>query len=92
MVNTNIIAAELKKMLETGVTLLEDQEMGDKDTQVVKVPPFAMQKNRPNLPVLGPLVYNSLTNKQKASRQAWHVEMETQYVRDFAKLVEVCTE
>ncbi len=85
--NTNIIAAELKNMLETGVTLLEDQEMGDKSTPVVKVHPFAMQKNLPNLPGLDPLVYNNLTNKQKALMRACHVEMETQYVKDFARLV-----
>jgi hypothetical protein len=91
-VNTNTIAAELKKILEIGIQLLEDQEMGDNDTWIAKVPPFAMRKNLPKRPGLDPTIYNSHTNRQWALRRAWHVEMEKQHVRDFACLVKVYKE
>lgn len=89
-VSTARIAEELKKMLRMGINLLADQGMEDGEAPTLMLPPFALRKNLPNLPGLDPKVYNHLTQRQKQSRRAWHLEMETHHVATFSKLIEVC--
>ena len=50
-VNAPMVAAELRKLLETGVALLAEV-MGDDELQVTSVPPFALRKNLPKLPMV----------------------------------------
>ncbi len=92
LVSSTIISAELRKILEMGIKLINETEMGEDESPVVAVPPFALRKALPNLPGLDPAVYNQLTNKQKASRRVWHVEMESHHVSTFGRLVEICKE
>ena len=64
-VNANMVAAELKKLLETGVTLLAEV-MGDDELPVTCVPPFALRKNLPKLPGVDVSTeYRGLQDKQK---------------------------
>lgn len=79
LVNANIVAAaELKKLLEIGVSLLS-VGMGDDEIPITSVPPFALRKNLLKLPGVDVgTEYRGLSNKQKQTRRAWHVEMEVQ--------------
>ena len=89
-VNANIVAEELKKLLETGVSLLAEG-MGDDETPITSVPPFALRKNLPKLPGVDVAVeYKGLSNRQKQTRRAWHVEMEVHHIQTFERLLEVC--
>ena len=89
-VNASMVAAELKKLLETGVALLAEV-MGDDELPILCVPPFALRKNLPKLPGVDVATeYRGLQNKQKQSRRAWHVEMELQHIQSFERLIEIC--
>jgi hypothetical protein len=87
LVNTSMIAAELKKLLDMGITLLEEV-LGDDEIRITSVPPFALRKNLPKLQGVDVAAseYNRLKAKQKQTRRAWHVEMETQYIKTFERL------
>ena len=89
-VNANIVTEELKKLLEIGVTLLAEG-MGDDEIPITSVPPFALRKNLPKLPGVDVATeYRGLSNRQKQTRRAWHVEMEVHHIQTFERLVEVC--
>ena len=65
--------------------------MGDNEIPVTSVPPFALRKNLPKLPGVDVATdYKRLNNKQKQSRRAWHVEMESHHIQSFDRLLEVC--
>ena len=90
LVNAQIVTAELKRLLETGVALLAEG-MGDDEIPITSVPPFALRKNLPKLPGVNVAEeYRGLTNRQKQTRRAWHVEMEVQYIQSFERILDVC--
>jgi hypothetical protein len=72
-----IIKDELRRMLEIIIDFLTENVMEDDVVPIVALPPFALWKNLPNLPGLDPAEYSNLTQKQKAARQAWHLEMKS---------------
>jgi hypothetical protein len=86
-----IILAEICRLMEEGVKLLVEEVMGDKRVILV-APPFAFWKLLPKLPSQDPSEYSGLTPRQVATRRAWHLEMETQHVSEFAKMIEKCKE
>jgi hypothetical protein len=89
-VNASMVAAELRKLLETGVALLAEV-MGDDELPVTSVPPFALRKNLSKLPgVIVATEYKGLSNKHRQTRRVWHVEMEVHQVQTFERLLEVC--
>ncbi len=85
------ILAEFRLLMEEGVKLLVEEAMGD-ERVIQAVPPFAFQKLFPKLPGQDPLEYSGLTPRHAATRRAWYLEMETQHVSVFAKVIEKCKE
>jgi hypothetical protein len=85
--SVHAILAEICRLMEEGVKLLVEEVMGDKPVIPV-VPPFAFWKSLPILPGQDPSEYSGLTSQQAATRRAWHLEMETQHVSEFAKVIE----
>jgi hypothetical protein len=77
--------------MEESVKLLMEEVMGDEPV-IPAVPPFAFWKSLPKLLGQDPSEYSGLTPRQVATRRAWHLEMETQHVSEFAKVIEKCKE
>jgi hypothetical protein len=89
-VNAPMVAAKLRKLLETGVALLAEV-IGDDELPVTSVPPFALRKNLPKLPGVDVATeYKGLSNKQRQTRRVWHVEMDVHHIQMFEQLLEVC--
>ena len=82
------LMAEFKKVLEEAMKLLEEEAISDGVVLGLALPPFAFRKSLPRLPGLNPADYAGLSTKQAVARKAWHIEMETQHVPLFARLVE----
>ncbi len=82
------LMAEFRKILEEAMKLLEEEAMLDGEFICTVLPPFAFRKSLPKLPGLDPADYAGLSSKQSDMRKAWHVEMESQHVPLFARLIE----
>jgi hypothetical protein len=87
-VSVHTLMAEFKRVLEEAMKLLEEEATSEDEVLVMVLPPFAFRKSMPRLPGLDPADYAGLTTKQAATRKAWHIEMETQHVPMFARLIE----
>jgi len=84
------VMAEFRRMMEEAIKMLNDEAMVDDQEKIVAVPPFAFRKSLPKLPGLNPEEYAGLKPQQAATRRAWHVELETQHVETFNRLIEQC--
>jgi hypothetical protein len=91
-VSVHTLVAELCKLMEEAMRMLEEEVMVDGVPVVQAIPLFAFQKSLPKLPGLDPDEYSSLTARQSSTRRAWHVKMETQHVATFTRLFEKCKE
>ena len=91
-ISVHTIMAEFKKMMEEAITLVEEDAMVDDQERITALPPFAFRKSLPKLPGMDPEEYSGLKPKQAATRRAWHIEMETQHVKTFFRLIERCKE
>ena len=80
------------KLISAGVAVAAFHFMLNSLRCVTSVlPPFALMKNLPKPQGVDVAVdYKHLNNKQKQSRGAWHVEMESQHIQYFDRLLEVC--
>jgi hypothetical protein len=89
-ISVHTIMAEFKRMMEEAIKLLEDEAMVDDQARITRVPPFAFRKSLPKLPGSDPEEYAGLKPRQAANRRAWHLEMETQHLETFNRLIEQC--
>jgi hypothetical protein len=85
------ILAEFCQLMEEGVKLLVEEVMGDEPVTLA-VPPFAFRKSLPKLSGQDSSEYSGLIPWQVATRRAWHLEMATQHVSEFARVIEKCKE
>ena len=88
-ISVHTIMAEFKRMMEEAIKMLEEEAMGDEE-RIAFVPPFAFRKSLPKLPGSDPEEYAGLKPRQAANRRAWHLEMETQHLDKFVRLIEQC--
>ena len=92
-VAVQMLMEEFKRILEEAMKLLEEEALQDGVVMFnTTIPPFAFRKSQPKLPGLDPADYAGLSAKQSDARRAWHVEMESQNVDLFIKLIEKAKE
>ena len=91
-ISVHTIMAEFRRMMEEAIKLVEEEAMVDEQERITALPPFAFRKSLPKLPGMDPEEYAGLKPKQAATRRAWHIEMETQHVKTFSRLIEQCKE